>query len=173
MGLIAYELREAFAGTVVQGDEEVPAFSGGLVHVGTVGREANIAELVESREDGAIVVDDVDLELVTALDDYPALKRTTVPDGAVAVNVAAKYEDQTVPELRGEATSRGLEGVGGHNKAELITALEEHDRRLADGSLDELGAPLTVAALADAAAPETTDAGAAGGDETGAAGEEA
>lgn len=159
MGLIAYELREDYRGTVTQNidgeDVEVPVFTGGLVHVGTDGREADVRELVDGRDDGVIVVDDYEPVLVVALDAYPALKRTKVPDGAIAVNVAAKYEELSKAELRAEATARGIAGGSSASKAELVAALEEHDRRLAEGGLEDLGTPLTVTALAAAAAPDT------------------
>lgn len=172
--MIGYELRAAYAGTVLQrtdGDDpgtEVPVFQGGLITAGD--RDLNIGELLEEG-DGRIYVEDSDAAAILALDEYPALKRTTVADGAEATvnTVAEAYADRNRDELRAEADSRGIEGAKSSNKPELVIALEEHDRRLADRSLDELGAPISVIRLAQAAGErevdETTDSD---GDDAGA-----
>lgn len=154
MGTIAYELRESHAGTVEQLEHadadpvEVPLFTGGLIRVGVDG-EADVAELLEEGG-GTIVVDEVNEALIAALDEYPALKRVSAGGAAPTASTSA-YADSNVTALRADAKARELEGGSSATKDELVNALEEHDRRLADGTLDELGAPLTVAGLAAAA----------------------
>lgn len=119
MGLIAYKLRDDYA--EVYGGE----YGGGLVHVGTEGREADIAALLEDGG-GTIVLDDGEPAFVIALDEYPALQRTAVPDGASAINpVAGPYEGLKVGELRAELERRDLATSG--NRGELIERLEAAD----------------------------------------------
>lgn len=158
MDLIAYALRHEYAGTVTQKESdddpgtEVPAFTGGLIRAGEL--EIDVAEELEAG-DGFIVLDERAGAAAAHLDEYPPLKRVPVPAGVNAPTgsfaEAPPYTTQTVTELKADATSRGLEGAGSARKPELVVALEEHDRRRAEGGLDELGAPLTIDALVAAA----------------------
>lgn len=151
--LVAFTLREEYVGTVVQKEHEddpgveVPAFTGGIIHAGN-DRDLDVAEALT--EDGVIVVDLADTQAVAALDSYPPLKRTTVPGNHTILfsePEATPYGQRKVGDLRADADTRGIEGASSAVKDDLIVALSEHDRRLADGGLDELGSPLTVEAL--------------------------
>jgi hypothetical protein len=42
-------------------------------------------------------------------------------------NKMVSYQDQSVTDLRTEATSRGIKLPDGANKGEIITALQKHD----------------------------------------------
>lgn len=152
METIAYALREEFEGTVEQELEdgtvvEVDKFLGGLINVGNGDLDVKLA-LEEGG--GEIVVDERDAQIVMALNGYPALKRVG-SDAEVTIDPdVVLYHDRKRDELAGDAKARGLEGVTGALKDDLVYALEEHDLRLAEGSLDELGAPLTIEKLAAA-----------------------
>lgn len=132
MGKVAYTLREEFAGTVTQvlevdadGEptetQEVPAYSGGLINAGPF--DLNIGEELENGK-GTIVVDDVDPRVTSALDEYPALKRTEVPDNA---DVTVGWDSRNAQELKDELTRRGVSGHGNAPKAKLVEALETLD----------------------------------------------
>lgn len=186
MDLIAYALRDEYAGTVTQNiddqDVEVPAYSGGVIRAGDE-LDVNVVEELEAGG-GFIVIDERDTGAAVHLDAYPPLERVKVPEGAEPSGSFAElppYTNQGVPELRADAASRGLEGAGSARKADLVAALEEHDLRRAEDSLDELGAPITVADLLEAAAGRTSetpdentppDADAGDNDQAGRAGEE-
>lgn len=125
--LRAFALREEYAGTVTQTvdgeDREVAIFQGGVVNGGDV--DLNIAELLEAG-DGTIVVDPRDPVILAALEEYPALKPVGVPDGADPIN--DRYSSKTLTELRRLAKRAGVEGRSAMSHAELVDALEAHDR---------------------------------------------
>jgi hypothetical protein len=134
MGTIAYELREEFAGTVEQVEHEgaepveVPVFSGGLIAAGETedgkARDLNLRELLDEG-DGTIVVEDHDTAAITALDQYPALKRVRVePD---AEPIVGAYNDRNTGDLRTELKRRGIEGAGNLSKDDAVAALERFD----------------------------------------------
>lgn len=153
MDLIAYTLREEFAGTVEQettdGVVDVPRYSGGVIRAGEL--DIDVPEELLAG-DGYIVIDARSQSAAVHLDEYPPLMRVAVPDVHTrptgAFIAAGPYDLANVTELRGDAATRGIEGTGRAKREDLVDALEEHDERLAAGSLDELGAPLTVARLA-------------------------
>lgn len=151
MSSIAYELREEYQGTVPQtvGDEEfeVDVFQGGVIAAGE--RDIDVKAELDAGG-GRIVVSEDEVLAVNALDAYPALKRIGyVDDAGEAVN---PYELVKATDLKADANARGLEGAGSARKDDLVVALTEHDARLAEGSLDELGAPVTIERLVEAAA---------------------
>lgn len=162
MDLIAYALRDEYAGTVTQTiddvDVDVPAYSGGVIRAGAE-LDINVLEELEAGG-GFIILDERDAGAAVHLDEYPPLERVKAPEGAEPSGSFAElppYANQGVPELRADAQSRGLANVGAARKAELVAALEEHDLRLAEGTLDELGAPPTIADLAAAGGERQAD----------------
>jgi hypothetical protein len=137
---VAYALREEFAGTVLQyetvEDEsngngvEVPAFTGGLVSVGSTGRELNLRELLdEEPHPGLIVVDATDTPALVALDELAVLERVDAPAGEPEVNAGP-----TGNELRERAKAEGLTHYGSLKVAELELALERHADAIAAAS---------------------------------------
>jgi hypothetical protein len=159
LDLIAYALREEFTGTVEQDGETVPVFTGGVIRAGDT--DIDVREELEAGG-GIIVVDTRAAGAIVHLDEYPPLKRVKAPaDGAPTGSFtdAGPYAERTVDELRTDLRTRGIAGAGSAKRDELVTALNEHDQRLADVSLDELGAPLTVDKLVAAAAGELETAG--------------
>lgn len=136
--MIAYELRESYRDN----------FLGGVINAGE--RDLNIAEELEKGNGTITVADDADVRVITALDNYPALKRTTAPDGDPAVEGEDKYLRSRVTALRADAKARDLDGAGEADKATLVAALAEHDRILAAD--EAVAGPLTIDALAAAAA---------------------
>ena len=150
MDLIAYALREEYAGTVEQETDEgivtVPVYTGGVIVVGD--RDLNVREALDEG-DGTIIIEERNVAAAAALDGYLPLKRVTAPAGAEpTLTLGDSYEDVTVAELRADASSRGLLNVSKASKDELVDALTEHDRLLAEDALDRLGAPLTIDRLA-------------------------
>lgn len=135
---IAFALRAEYEGTVrqvvavtdgepVHGDE-VPLFSGGVIGIGG-DRSFDVREALTDGG-GTIVVADVDEGLITALDEYPPLKRVPVPENAEAID---PYVGMSREALRDEAQRRGLSGHARAAKPALRAALLEHDRRSAGG----------------------------------------
>lgn len=95
MGKIAYSLRSEY--------EE--NYAGGLLTVGE-DRTFDVAEELEAGN-GYITIDDQDHMLVTVLDDYPALKRTTVK----AAEESAKEQEKKTSQRVGQ--SKSAESSGG------------------------------------------------------------
>ena len=180
--MIAFELREEYAGTVeqfeTQADKdagrgvEVPAFTGGIINAGA--RDVDVRELLDVEpHPGVIVIGEDDPALVMALDEYPPLKRTTVPAGA-EVPTVGKYDGRLRGDLAEEARTRGVEGTARASRGALVAALTyldeleaganrtEADRlRLSEAraaGVDELAARADVAPTDDQAgdAGETT-----------------
>jgi hypothetical protein len=156
---VAYELREAYAGTVEQADPanpdgppvEVPYYTGGVITAGD--RDINVRAELDAGN-GTIIVPDTDLAAIIALDEYSPLKRTTVPDGDVTLQ-AAGYDQFTVENLRQDPRLADVAGVASARKGELVAALEELDRRSAAGdSAEPLEQPITIAALTTRAAAQ-------------------
>lgn len=141
--MIAYELRDAYTGTVEQvltvddkGDpvdtQTVPAFSGGVYRAGDV--DLNLAELLEAGN-GRIVIDEATIEgsqAAVVLDYVPALKRVSVEDGD---KVASPLEQMTAAQLRAEARLRGVKVEGGGARDALLKGLTEQGERAAAGDL--------------------------------------
>jgi hypothetical protein len=156
---IAYGLRAEFAGTVTQvlpaddqhddpREVDVPAFTGGVISYDD-GQSFDIrAALDEDPHPGVIVVSEANTGLVLALDEYPALRRVTVPTD-LADAPTSGYDDLTVTQLRAEADRRGLEGAARARKDILVKALTDHDRRLAAGDADAQAAPDHVVRILD------------------------
>lgn len=133
MGLVAYELREKFAGTTTVYDtaeakekdegRDVPTFQGGRLALAD-GSTYDVGDKLEAGG-GTIVVEDSNDFLLDVLNAYPALKRTQVPDGAkpdtdpMSLSAAA---------LKQELARRGLPTSG--NKEALAKRLT--DAREAD-----------------------------------------
>lgn len=69
---------------------------------------------------GKIVVPDDDTALIARLDDYPGLKRTSVPKEPETV--VDRYEDMTIAQLRDEANRLGVESPG-RSKDEVLAAV--------------------------------------------------
>ena len=147
----AYALREAYDGTVVQyatqedkdADRgvEVPAFTGGVISAGD--RDVDVRELLDGTDygpAGRIVVDDADAALVTALDEYPPLKRVDAGDASETADADAGdgLEQLKAADLRRIAGEElGLDGVSRASKPALITAIRskrELIRKAATGS---------------------------------------
>jgi len=145
--MIAYELRDSFAGTVEQvltvdenGDAvdtvTVPLFTGGVLRAGDA--DLNIAELLEAG-DGRIVLDDATLEgqqAINVLDTYPPLKRVAAGDAEATVD---PFAGAKAGELRERATMLGLEVEAGTKRDELAKGLAEQAHRAGAG--DELVVP--------------------------------
>lgn len=141
--MIAYELREAYAGTVEQvltvddkGDpvdtQTVPAFSGGVIALAE--SDLNIVEALEAGG-GRIVVDENTVEgqqAINALDYYPALKRVAVEDGDTAVN---PLERMSSTQLRAEARRRGITIETGADRDAVLKGLTEQAERAANEEL--------------------------------------
>lgn len=145
MSTVAYALREEYQGTTVQNidgeDREVPVFTGGVIRAGE--DDFDVREALDEG-DGVIVVAETSSGLLSALDEYPALKRVAVPEGAAPLT---EYQGAPLGRLRVEAKRRGLDGYSRANREALIAALEEHDRRAAAGEID--ADPVSVDDLAD------------------------
>lgn len=131
--LLAYALREEFAGTVVQYETqedadngngvEVPAYTGGVISAGD--RDVNVRELLDEKPEGVIVVHPSDVALINALEDYPALKRVSAAglDLPADVQPVDELESSTVAHLRDLAEREGLAGASTARKAELVAAI--------------------------------------------------
>lgn len=140
---IAYRLREEYAGTTVQyataEDEEhgngveVPAFTGGLISVGSTGRELDLRELLdEEPHPGLIVVDATDTPAIAALDGIGVLERAT------DVDVDAELDaGPTRAELMDQARAAGLSHYSNLKRDEVRLALERHAEAIAATSRDE------------------------------------
>lgn len=137
MSTVAFTLRDEYAGTVVQREDEndegreVPVFTGGLITVSDQDFDVR-AEL--DAGDGYIVVASGNAALVDALDNYPALKRAASPDGAP---IASGYDSLKVSDLRAELKRRGVE-PGNARKDALVRALTELDLGETPTHLDDL-----------------------------------
>lgn len=128
MGLVAYELREKYAGTTTVYDtaeakeknegREVPNFSGGRLALSDGSTYDVGAKLEEGG--GAIVVEDSNDFLLDVLNAYPALKRTNVPAGAQPDTDPMSL---SATALKNELARRGL-STGG-NKEALAKRLTE------------------------------------------------
>lgn len=141
--MIAYELREAYAGTVEQvltvddkGDpvdtKTVPLFSGGVITVAD--GELNIGELLEQGK-GRIVVNEETIEgqqAVNVLDYYPALKRVEVEEGDEPTN---PLDALSASALRDEAKLLGVKIEAGANRDAVLKGLTEQRERAAGGDL--------------------------------------
>lgn len=154
---VAYRLREEYAGTVEQIAEEgadpveVPAFTGGLISVGSTGRELNIRELLdEEPHPGLIVVDAADTPAVVALDEFPALERNDRQDLELDVDTGP-----TATELKAQAKAAGLDHYSGLRREELELALERHADALAATSRLEEHPLAGVTDARELAAPTT------------------
>lgn len=136
MTTIAFGLRAEYDGTVTHDDgSEAPVYTGGVIAVG-LNREA--LDVRRALDDGAgrIVVDDSDLELVGALDAYPALKRLPADADAAGAVQVSRYELMTANDLKAEFDSRGFETAGRASKADRAAALQAHDHALAAGDTE-------------------------------------
>lgn len=147
--LVAYELREDFAGTVTVYDSveakkkdegrEVDVFQGGRVALSD-GSTFDVGEkLAES--DGLIVVETSNDFLTNVLDSYPALKRTAVPEGA---SPNADLGSLSKAALKQRAAAAELKTSG--SKDELVARLQAHraaveagDQEAADNPTPETG----------------------------------
>lgn len=132
--LLAYALREEYAGTVVQYDTlkdqeagngtEVPVYTGGVIAAGD--RDVDVRELLDGEpHPGVILVNPTDTALANALEDYPALKRVSaeglnLPDDVEPLD---ELDSRTVAQLREIAKAEDLEGASRANKPALITAI--------------------------------------------------
>ena len=116
MSTTAFALRSEYAGT--EGDG---AFTGGSATVGFL--HLDLAQLLEAGN-GTIVVEDAQQGLVDQLDAHPALKRTTVPEGATAVIYWQLYPRLALNE---EAARRGLEHYASMSHDDLAAALQAQD----------------------------------------------
>lgn len=119
MSTIAFALRADYEGV----------YTGGVIVVG-YDRTLNVLEALEEGS-GQIVVPENDVELVTALDGYIALKRVGAADDADAT--VDRYEGLTVSQLRAEAKSRGIDKAAGASRDNLLAALRDQDRAVAAG----------------------------------------
>lgn len=79
----------------------------------------NVRQALEEG-DGVIVVPDHDTLTIARLDDHPVLKRVPVPKEPETV--VDRYEGMTVPELREEARSMGVENPG-RSREEVLAAV--------------------------------------------------
>jgi hypothetical protein len=141
--MIAYELREAYAGTVEQvltvddkGDpvdtQTVPAFSGGVIALAE--SDLNVAEALEAGG-GRIVADENTVEgqqLINALDYYPALKRVSAEDSDTVVNPLERMNNG---QLRSEAARRGVKIESGANRDAILKGLTEQAARAGEDDL--------------------------------------
>lgn len=164
MGKVAFALREEFAGTVEQVEEDggepvtVPLYSGGLINIGPDDEtgDLNVGEALEEG-DGVLVVDDNDPRVVNALDEYPPLKRVPVPAGR---EVDLGYADRNDADLRAELERRGVTAVGQGNKAGRVAALEALDEHPLEPNPDGGASTATLAEVLDGdypGAPEAAD----------------
>lgn len=106
---------------------------------GSVTLQSGIAwDVREALDDGDGVIVSADPALIHALDNYPALKRVGVPEGAVVVETIP-FEKQTVPDLQAEINRRNSERADVDdqivveppaNKPELVAALEADDAKI-------------------------------------------
>lgn len=143
--MIAYELRDAYAGTVEQvltvddkGDpvdtQTVPAFSGGVFRAGE--RDLNLAELLEAGN-GRIVIDEATIEgsqAVTVLDGVPVLKRVGAEEGD-AEQATTTLEQMNATQLRAEARLRGVKIETGADRDAILKGLTEQGDRSGAGEL--------------------------------------
>lgn len=166
MSTIAYELREAYAGTVVQyateadlpteenpdgNGVEVNKYLGGVIVTGPDG-DLDIREALDEG-DGRIVVDeDADHRLILALDEYPPLKRVGTKEGD---ELTLPYDKRVKPELEALVEQRGIANPDNALKENLVEALEKYDALAEAGELPD---ELTVDALLEAELPEADTA---------------
>lgn len=141
--MIAYELREAYTGTVEQvltvddkGDpvdtQTVPVFSGGVIALAET--DLDLAEALEAGG-GRIVVDENTLEgqqAVNVLDYVPVLKRVGVDQADKPVN---PLERMNAGQLRAEAARRGVKIEAGANRDAVLKGLTEQAERAAGDDL--------------------------------------
>lgn len=152
--MIAYELRQAFSGTVEQTIDgkpvEVPYFTGGVITAGE--RDIDVRADLDDEAGGAgrIIVADDDIAAIIALDAYPPLKRVDLADGDVTLE-GAGYGRFTVDVLRKDPRLADAKGASKAVKPELVAALEELDRRRDEGDTAAPLEELTVAELVKAA----------------------
>lgn len=124
--LTAFALRDDLEGSLVQREHdedegtEVPIFTGGIIRAGD--SELDVAKALEEGN-GVIVVDDKDPAAIVALDNYVALKRVAVPEGAEPV--VGDYASRSANALKAEAKRRDLSAGG--SKDELVARLEADD----------------------------------------------
>jgi hypothetical protein len=159
MSTIAFELREAYAGTVTQyataDDEkngngtEVPRFLGGVIAAGA-DSDIDVAEALEEGGGRIVLDEDADPRAITALDEYPPLKRVGSSEGD---ELTVPYSKRKADDLRKVLAVRGI--TGDANKDDLVTVLERHDE-LSDAG--ELPAELTVEGLLEADTPDPDNA---------------
>lgn len=178
MTLIAFELTDEFAGvtTVYETIEdkdadrgvEVPTYTGGLISAGD--RDVDVRELLDTDpHPGLIVADDADTALVIALDDYPALKRTTVPDNVTGID---DLEGRTVADLRVIARQDlGLDGGARASRPALLAAIRRKRELLAAANESEEARQrnslaTSVTELAEAGDPRDDDQAGTPGDTT-------
>lgn len=121
----AFGLRAAYADN----------YTGGLIRV-SYDRELNVKEALDEGG-GTIVVADDDEQLISALDAYPALKRSDAPDDAEPT--AGRYDDATVASLRNDLKVAGLSTSG--NRDELVARLETHNAAVASGDAETAANP--------------------------------
>lgn len=131
--MIGYELRADFVGTVEQDGREVPKFAGATAGYGD-GQTFDVGAALEADpHPGLIVVAEGNGQLVTALDQCLALKRTTdLPDEAQPISA---YDGTPLNVLRADLKGRGIVGSSRVTREAAIRALVEHDERLANGDL--------------------------------------
>lgn len=155
MALIAYALREDYAGTVTQNHAdgsttEAPRYTGGLI---TIGNDELDVRAALDENDGTIVVTDNAVAAVAALDSYPALKRVAVPRGATPI--VTPYDHRPIGDLRHDLSRRAIAGGARVSRERAIAALIAHDDALASGVTPD--APWTVAALTKTPDPDEGD----------------
>ena len=117
---VAYTLREEYAGTIEQ-----------VITDPETGAEVERVT-VPTFTGGVIVVDANDVGVINALDEYPALKRVAVPDGAT---VTSSLDGLKVADLRRQAELRDLELEAGIKRDELVAGIQAFDRARAAGEL--------------------------------------
>jgi hypothetical protein len=130
--LVAYELRDEYAGTTEVVPEEgaepvkVPTFQGGRLYVGD--GDFAVAEALEAGN-GKIVVKAIDQRLIELLSVYPALKRCSVPRGSDKNPrvVISPYKRRSVEDLRQAASLRDVKGAGSLSKERAIQILDAMD----------------------------------------------
>lgn len=141
--MIAYELREAYTGTVEQvltvdadgnptATQTAPVFSGGVLRAGD--RDIDVRAELDAG-DGRIVLNDADpaeQPAIVVLDAYPALKRVAAHEDDQPVN---PLEALSGTELRAEARRLGVKIATGTQAPAVLAGLTEQRDRAANGDL--------------------------------------
>ena len=130
MHLIAYALREEYAGTINQAPEgepavEVPVFQGGVVNVGD--RRLDLRAELDAAPVGLIAVSAFDSAAIVALDGITALRRVALDEDAERQLSEDVYDRMKHPALVAEAQRRELDVPGNATNEALRAALRTHD----------------------------------------------